>query len=70
MEYKDGKRLELIQYVDIIDGKGYNKVMKKYEEVISKRFEAFDVSSKEKAIESFKKLWRSENAFEIHVKEE
>jgi len=42
--------------------------MEKYEKVILKRFENFDVSSKEKAIESFKKLWRDENKFIQHIK--
>jgi hypothetical protein len=52
------------RYVDILDGVVYNSLMKKYEKVILKRFESFDVK---KPIDSFKKLWRSEEKFLTHI---
>jgi len=55
------------KYVDILEGKEYNSLMKKYEEAILKKFENFDVSSKEKAIESFEKLWRNKEKFLTHI---
>ena len=41
--------------------------MKKYESAILEKFKNFDVSSREKAIESFKGLWINENAYKKHL---
>ena len=78
MRFKNGEDIEKIfnairpkypikKYVDILEGKEYNSLMKKYEEAILKKFENFDVSSKEKAIESFEKLWRNKEKFLTHI---
>ena len=56
------------RYVDVFGKKLYNRVMKKYEKAILNKFEKFDVSSKVKAIESFKYLWMNEKIFEKYLK--
>jgi len=42
--------------------------MEKYENAILEKFKDFDVSSREKAIVSFKGLWRNEDKFFNHIK--
>jgi hypothetical protein len=41
--------------------------MEKYESAILEKFKNFDVSSREKAIESFKGLWINEDAYKKHL---
>ena len=55
------------KYIDIFKGVEYNSFMRKYEEKILEKFNNFDVSSKEKAIESFKKLWNNEKSYVKHL---
>ncbi len=55
------------KYVDIFEKKLYNEVMRKYERAILNRFENFDVSSKEKAVESFKKIWINDKIYKKHI---
>jgi len=79
MEFKKGEDIETLfnrirpkypirKYVDIFDKKLYNENMKKYEQKILEKFENFDISTKEKAIESFKNIWQNEKAYKIHLK--
>jgi hypothetical protein len=56
------------RYVDIFENKDYNSFMEKYENAILEKFKDFDVSSREKAIASFKGLWRNEDKFFNHIK--
>ena len=68
-KYPIKKYVDIFKNVNIeLNGeKLYNVNMEKYEKAILKKFENFDVSSKENAIESFKKLWRNEEKLKLHV---
>jgi len=79
MRFKAGEDIEKIfnsirpkypikRYVDILEGKGYNSFIRKYEEAILKKFENFDVGSKENAIENFKSIWNNLKTYEKHIK--
>ncbi len=79
MRFKAGEDIEKIfnairpkypikRYVDILKGVEYNSFMRKYEEAILKKFENFDVGSKENTIESFKSMWNNLKAYEKHIK--
>jgi len=76
MEFKKGEDIETLfnrirpkypirRYVDIFNGKLYNKNMEKIEKRFLEKVSEFDENN---PIESFKKLWVNEKVYKVHIK--